>query len=237
MTRPLETVLLLAAACAGCGEGDRAADGPKETHSDASAHDAQAPVGLLADAEIHDAAATEDAGAQTCDLLQCDAVETDIARFAACCTPARACGLRPADAVTIATFEASLAPEYNEPGACLPLDKLTTKSPTLDEQRVPNPGGVDIYITTECETSGILSLPFKGCCLPSGRCGVSSYPVYSTLAVVLEGMSAGFTQLECVSSDEMNRQLQATVLAGFGAIPSTDGPCDYEGLVERLQAP
>jgi hypothetical protein len=71
--------------------------------------------------------------------------------------------------------------------ACVPETKLFHSGPTGESQRVLTEDGGQVLITTDCPTEFITSLPFRGCCLPSNECAISTHPIHGELGVVHSG--------------------------------------------------
>lgn len=94
---------------------------------------------------------------------------------------------------------------------------------------------MDQLITPDCETRALLAFPLPGCCLPNDRCGISTYQIHSILQAVVI-FPAPFTEVECVSVEELNTQFRATLFAGAAQIPPSNGSCNYADLNMRLSA-
>jgi hypothetical protein len=69
--------------------------------------------------------------------------------------------------------------------------------------------------------------------MPNSRCGISTYHVADIL-LLLGGIPAPFTRVQCTSVETLNLQFRVTPLAGMGQIPPSDGPCDYPALDAKL---
>jgi hypothetical protein len=148
-----------------------------------------------------------------------------------CCSESFACG-----------FEVNAAPQFRETLAtalnlgedetCIERDRFFLTHPGTDDLRTVTEDGEEIILALECDTASFLSFNFPGCCMPNGRCGVSTYGLWDTIAVF--DPEAGFAKQECVSAKELNEQIGDSKLRGLRYLPNTDKACDFEGLDERL---
>jgi hypothetical protein len=179
--------------------------------------------------------ASVDASFPTCRAAaDCSSARTVTSTLEGCCTDDHQCGL---DDLQLTE---QLREVYNmaigvPPGTrCVPLSKLFAARPTYENKRVPIADGGQLLISTDCPTVYFSSLPFRGCCLPSNECAVSTYPVSGELGVLLNDGSQPFAQLECVTSEQLNAQFKASALAAVGNLPATSGSCDYAVLDETL---
>jgi hypothetical protein len=189
-------------------------------------------------ANTSDAGAAGDGGTQSaCELPEdCKDVKTPQFEVEACCSREVKCGFRPptgaveelADTVTNV-----VDPEREFKDGCVPRERHFLTFPGLMDERIATEDGKEILIAEECEQSAFLSVAFAGCCMEDGRCGISTYQIYDTLAVVV-GSDAKLAQLQCVPSDTMNAHIAETSLAGFAFLPERTGRCDYAALDERL---
>ena len=179
--------------------------------------------------------AVVDASFPSCrNAADCSSARSAASTLEGCCTDEHQCGL---DALELTD---QLREVYNlaigvPPGTrCVPLSKLFTARPTYESKRVPIADGGQLLISTDCPTVYFSSLPFRGCCLPTNECAVSTYPVSGELGELLDGGTEPFEQLECVTSEQLNAQFKATALAAVGNLPITSGSCDYAALDKTL---
>lgn len=126
-----------------------------------------------------------------------------------------------------------LYPENLDDGTCRPNSAVFLELPGQDEQRISTEGAPDQLITPDCGTRGLLSFPLPGCCMQDNRCGVSTYQIADIL-LLLGGIPAPFTRVECVRVETLNAQFRVTPLAGMGQLPPSNDTCDYADLDARL---
>ena len=180
-----------------------------------------------------DGPSIRDASASTCEIPpDCERVPLPGASLEPCCTDAIACGFEmkgglPGQAETVAS-----AVNLRDGETCAPRDRFFIEHPGNEDMRVETDSGEEILLTTGCNTASILSISFAGCCMPNNRCGVSTYGIWDTLAVIAPG--AAFAQLECVASKVLNTQIENSLWRGLRFLPDTDKPCDYAALAADL---
>lgn len=179
--------------------------------------------------------ASVDASFPTCrTAADCSSARSATSTLQGCCTDDHQCGLDDLELTD------QLREVYNmaigvPPGTrCVPLSKLFFARPTYENKRVPIADGGQLLISTDCPTVYFSSLPFRGCCLPTNECAVSTYPVSGELGELLGDGAQPFEQLECVTSEQLNAQFKATALAAVGNLPATSGSCDYADLDKTL---
>lgn len=166
----------------------------------------------------------------------CLALTTAFYDFEPCCRPGQPCGYEFVGSEELRElfyedlFSVSTATE------CIPDNWVFGELPGATNERVQGADGHSILLSSECEGRSILNMPLPGCCLPDNSCGVSTYQTYDTLAELLVDGEAAFTQLECVLVAEMNAQLKATHLAGFGRLQPHNHGCDYAALLAEVSA-
>ena len=119
-------------------------------------------------------------------------------QFDACCTEALACGIDMSpfasqlDALDRAVVEQVFPAGFGPSNTCLPPGAMFIPVPGSPVQRVHAEGGPDILITPECKTYNVYNFAMPGCCLPSGRCGMSSHLVLSdTIKLAAPGSELG----------------------------------------------
>jgi hypothetical protein len=181
-----------------------------------------------------DGGQASDAAIVSCGAVAaCPSVRTAILNIDTCCTKDIECGYdNPGmNEVERVSFYEAIGADPNEP--CFPASKLFKVGPTNESDRVVTPDGGQLLVSSDCPTVYMTSLPFRGCCLPSNECAVTTHPLQVELGV-LAGGSYPFTQIECVPVEELNAQFKASPLAGFGALPSAPGTCDYAALDRTL---
>lgn len=200
-----------------------------------------APPGSGSEQVRGDAAAEESArkpATRTCrPEKSCKSVLTSVFTLEACCTEEVECGFdltHPEDLRSSVLAAFGVPEDANAEERCVERSRYFLTFPSDAEERVATGRGEDLLVTRDCESSSMLSVSFAGCCLPNDRCGISTYLIHDTLAVLAEDPQAPFAQLECVSVAEMNRQLSESILAGFAHLPQTEGSCDYAALAARL---
>jgi len=176
-----------------------------------------------------------DAQAFRCDVpADCLAVTTSALSLSPCCSATVRCGLAYASSIVLdrASFYTSLGLPAGE--TCIPDSKLFHTGPTADNKRVPTSDGGQVLQANDCPTSFVTSIPFRGCCLPTNECAITSYPANNELKVLVDGMDLPFTRVECVKAEELNAQLRASPLAGYARVLSTTGSCNYGELDRTL---
>ena len=88
--------------------------------------------------------------------------------------------------------------ELREDETCVARERFFLRQPGSEELRIATDAGEEILLTTECDNASVLSINFIGCCMPTGRCGLSTYGMWDTFAIALP--DAAFSKLQCVSS-------------------------------------
>ena len=126
-----------------------------------------------------------------------------------------------------------LYPTELDDGTCRPNSAVFLEMPGQDKQRITTEGAPDQLITPDCESRALLSFTLPGCCMPNDRCGVSNYHIADIL-LVLGGIPAPFTRVQCVDVETLNAQFRVTPLAGLGQLPPSAGTCDYAKLDAEL---
>jgi len=233
---------MAALALGACSEGDPAttdATTPPPTR-EAGAGSADASSGKNLDAgALLDAAsanpARSDAQVVRCTVApDCLSVRTAVLSLAPCCSEATSCGFAYESSIVVdrATFSASLGLAPGE--SCVPETTIFHTAPTGESQRVPLGDGGQVLVSTDCPTSFVTSIPFRGCCLPNNECALTTYPAQAELKVLVDGADLPFTRIECVKADELNAQIKASQLAGYGRVLSTTGSCNYAELDRTL---
>lgn len=176
--------------------------------------------------------AMSDAAAATCSLPpDCEGAKTAVFSLEPCCTERVACGFASIDAppeLTELQETVATAVGLTDGETCAPRDRYFIRHPGSEDLRVKTESGDEILLTTGCDTASILSINFVGCCMPNNRCGVSTYGMWDTLAVLAPGEPFG--RLQCVSSKELNAQIGSSKLRGLRFLPDTDKACDYAAL-------
>lgn len=216
-------------ACAGAGaleEQEREAFDSKARSPAALSVDARSPSPDLVPR-------TPDAATAECTISpDCESVPLPLLTLEPCCTATTTCGfeLNSVDPEQRETVAAAVG--LGEGETCAPRERFFIRHPGAEDLRVSTEAGKDILLTTGCSTASILSINFVGCCLPNNRCGVSTYGIWDTLAVLAPG--AGFARLECVSSKKLNAQLADSQFRGLRFLPDTDAACDYAALDAQL---
>lgn len=207
----------------GCGEEAAANDTSNEQEGNADAKDS--------------GASSDGAMAAACELPpDCKSVNAPLLfAIEACCSARVACGFRVASGPSALgdTVVSVVDPDGAFEDGCVPRERYFLSFEGLMDERVPVEGGDDILIAHDCQTSAILSIAFPGCCLPSGQCGISTYQMHDTIAVLV-GPEAAVAQLECVPAATMNARLSETSLAGFARLHENGDNCDYAALDQSL---
>jgi hypothetical protein len=236
---------MAALALGACSNGDSdltdSAAPPRTLEAGTSSADASAAknldAGTLLDASASSALGG-DAQTSACNVPpDCLPVRSTALDLSPCCSEATRCGFAYVSSPVLDRdgFYATLGVA---PGtACVPDTKLFHSGPTGESQRVPREDGGQVLISTDCPTAFITSLPFRGCCLPTNECAVSTHPIEGELKVLAAGADLPFTHLECVKSEELNAQFRASPLAGFGRLTSLTASCDYASLDRTLPPP
>jgi hypothetical protein len=161
---------------------------------------------------------------------ECGSILTRRLELGACCTASDGCGLEFLHAGDMgpAYFTTLPKPDPADPySRCVPVEQLFTVDVTPDSRRVPSADGGTILVTSSCPTALFDNLEFQGCCLPNSACGLSTYPVHSTLEFLLGANDQPFAQVECVTADELNAQFRAAGLPGFANFSDPGTACDY----------
>lgn len=176
---------------------------------------------------------TKGEASRGCELpADCKSVRTVPITIDACCTELVSCGFKlDEDPRQRESARVALGAEPGE--ICIERSRYYLIFPGSEEQRVQVEDGDDLLLSTDCESTAMLSFSFIGCCLPNNQCGVSTYGVHDTLAVIV-GEDEPFTHLQCVTVAELNRQLADSSLAGLAHFRATEGSCDYAALDARL---
>jgi hypothetical protein len=235
----LATVALLSLAA--CGDSDPA-DSGKGLPEDASASEVDARASLPMDAGEARASRHPDGGAVPTDAqvgaceptADCLAVRASLIKLDPCCAESISCGLvYVSGSLSRADF---YGPLHLDVGACIPQSTLIFEGKTPVSLRVTLDGG-QVLVSDGCPTVFITSVPFRGCCLPSNECALSTDVVHNELGIIADDPGAPFAQAECVPPDELNAQLRASSLAGFAHLPSSNTSCDYVALDSTLPAP
>lgn len=178
-----------------------------------------------------------DAQAFRCDVpTDCLGVTTTPLSLTPCCSATVRCGLAYASSIVLdrASFYQSLGLPAGE--TCIPDSTLFHTGATADNKRVPTEDGGQVLQASDCPTSFVTSLPFRGCCLPTNECAITTYPANNEIKAVLNGADYPFTRVECLKADELNAQLRASPLAGYARVLSTTGSCNYAELDRTLPA-
>lgn len=245
MHKPNPLFWMAALAIGACSDSNSsptdAADQTRVPEASTGSLDAGGPSNLDA-GSLLDAAgpgtSARDAQPAACDVPpDCLSVRTSALSLAPCCSAETRCGFAYVSSVVLQrdAFYAALG---LAPGTtCIPETKLFHTGPTGESQRVPTEDGGQVLVSTDCPTSFVTSLPFRGCCLPTNECAVTSYPAQAELKVLVDGADLPFTHIECVKAEELNMQLKASPLAGYGRVLSTSGSCDYAALDRTLARP
>lgn len=174
-----------------------------------------------------------DAGMPACTLSpDCESVPLVFLELGACCTATTSCGLEVRNGPPDLRETVASVLELGEGETCAPRDRFFLTHPGSEDLRVATDTGEEILLTTGCNTASILSISFIGCCMPSNRCGVSTYGVWDTIGVLAPG--APFSRLQCVSSKTLNQQLEHSQFRGLRFLPDTDAPCDHAALDAQL---
>jgi hypothetical protein len=219
--------LVVLAALTACSDSESHALDAGGGAIDASLPAADARVDIDADARLD---LDVDAAVACAQAPDCVDVVTPFFTARACCGEGFRCGFEysGSSAADRDSFYRALGVEPS--GSCIPESKLFWTGPTIESQRVPLADGGQVLIASACPGAFYTSFAFRGCCLPNNECGVSTYPGYRELGVIVGGTDLPFTQIECVKSEELNAQLRSSVLAGFARFPSTSGSCDHAAL-------
>ena len=171
----------------------------------------------------------------------CQNIDSWIFTLTACCLEGNECGYELTNPPELRDLIAQMGQAgesgggFNALAACVPATEIFRREPGEEEKRIPNPGGMDQLITPDCESRALLAFPLPGCCLPSNRCGVSTYQIRSVLQTVAI-FPAPFTEIECVTVEELNAQFRQSLFAGAAQLPPSDGTCNYADLNMRLSA-
>jgi hypothetical protein len=210
-------VFFLALQAAACGE-ERAPAGP-EARPDSGTEQPEQPSAI----------------SSTCVLpADCLPIVSPFVNIGVCCGEELRCGF------DFSIVEGNIEPEvaaflgFDEEKPCWPRSKVFFEQPGSPEERVPTPSGTDILVTPACTSRNAANTPLIGCCLPGNVCGVSTHDATSAFSALSEGADEPFTKAECVTPEELNAQLAASVLAAFAHIPPSSGTCDYQDLDARL---
>lgn len=178
---------------------------------------------------------TLDAQAFRCDVpADCLGVTTTPLSLTPCCSANVRCGLAYASSIVLdrASFYQSLGLPAGE--TCIPDSTLFHTGATADNRRVATADGGQVLQASDCPTSFVTSLPFRGCCLPSNECAITTYPANNEIKALLNGADYPFTRVECLKAEELNAQLRASPLAGYARVLSTTGSCNYAELDRTL---
>ena len=193
-------------------------------------------AGPREDAGAQSATSRSDASSGSCTLPpDCERAESPIFSLEPCCTERIACGFsRTMVPPELQDLQETIATAVglHDGDTCAPRDRFFIKHPGSEDLRIQTQSGDEILLSTGCETASILSISFIGCCMPNNRCGVSTYGIWDTLAVIAPGEP--FSRLQCVPSSELNAQIGRTKLRGLRFLPDTDAPCDYAALDASL---
>lgn len=231
----LSTIALLSlAACSDSGSMPTDSAAPNgDGHVDASTGAGSMDAGTLLDAAGD--SGHGDASVASCELpSDCLPARSSLLSMDPCCSASFSCGFSYVSSSTITRdqFYATFQPE---PGtSCVPESKLFFTGKTGESQRVQAEDGGQILVSSACQTAFITSLPFRGCCLPSNECAVTTYAVHNELKVVIDGADLPFTHIECVKTEELRAQFRNSALASYGRLPLTTGSCDYAALDNAL---
>lgn len=222
---------MLALVLAGCS------DEPARSEADADIEVMGSVDGGMPDAREPRNANRGDAQAAACVLPpDCKSV-TAPPFFAveACCSEKVECGFAvpPPSDLNSAAVQRTVDPDGEFPDGCVPRERYFLTFEGLMDERVPVEGSDDILIAESCRSSAILSIFFAGCCLPENKCGISTYQIHDTIAVLV-GADAPLAQLQCASVEQMNELVAMTSLAGFAHLKPTEGSCDHAALDARL---
>jgi hypothetical protein len=218
----------------GCDEQRTEEESDRSASSEARA-DASLSRRRDAGATSADASSKRDSSSSTagqCTIPEgCEAADFGVTKLNPCCNESIECGLALEGS---AEFRDTLTSALDLPKdqTCIARDRYFLTHAGSEEKRVVDEQGNQYLLTYECDTASMLSWSFIACCMPNKRCGVSTYGLYDTLAVLVPG--APFSQPECVSSAELNAQLKDSKLAGLAHLHDTDKACDYEALAARL---
>lgn len=174
---------------------------------------------------------------------ECGRITTIGFQLDTCCTEALACGLDLRPSLEHASLlepeirEQVFPPELSEANWCLHPSRLFVPVPGPEEERVKVRGAADILLTPECDTYNMFSFPLPGCCLPTGRCGVSSHFSISNLIPFVAPGSEAVTP-QCLSPAEFRRQLRGSAIERIAQPPEIAKTCSHAALDARLpQAP
>jgi hypothetical protein len=215
---------------AACSDGD-----PEAQDSGLGAqHDAATgQVDARASRELDAGSPQTDAQVRACELASdCLAVRTFAVDLDPCCGDKSSCGFKHAGGVLSASdFYATL---HLDVGACVPETKLFFSGMTGQSERILVGDAGQLLVSDECPTAFITSMPFRGCCLPSNECAVTTHAIRGELGVLAGDASVPFAQSECLKPEELNAQLKASSLAGFARLPKTTARCDYAALDNTL---
>ena len=167
----------------------------------------------------------------------CRSVRTIAFQLEACCSETLACGL------DLGVFAEQGLPQeladqvfprdLTRENGCRRPGVMFVPVPGAEEQRVPVAERADILITPDCDTYNVYSFPMPGCCLPSGRCGMSSHLSLSNIVPFMAPGSEMETP-QCLTGADFNRQLRGTPIERLGDAPDITKRCDYRGLDARL---
>ncbi|MDB4985428.1 MAG: hypothetical protein JWN04_606 [Myxococcaceae bacterium] len=212
--------------------GSDALDAGMGIQQDASARQLDAGASFAMDA----AAMSNDSQARACEVApDCLAVRTFAINLDPCCGDGLGCGLEYAGgALSRDSFYATL---HMDVGACIPESTLFFTGKTAQSERVLLGDGGQLLVSDECPTAFITSMPFRGCCLPSNECAVTTHAIRAELGVLAGDASVPFAQIECLEPGELNAQLRASSLAGFAHLPKSTASCDYAALDSKLPRP
>lgn len=221
---------------------DPAAEAPRPLDASLGAHDGSVASPLDAsrqlDAQAASSPSDRDAQLLACDLpADCLPVRSPVFSLEPCCSESRGCGFDYASDGGIPRESLFPALGVAKDARCIPREKLFSSGPTGESQRVALDDGGQVLVSSACPTAFITSLAFRGCCLPSNECAVTTYAIHAELKVLAGGADAPFTQIECVKSEQLNAQLRSSSLAGLASLPSTTGSCDYAALDAMLARP
>lgn len=235
----LLTMAALATGACSNSNSDPTDAGTTPSAADAGTSTVDASPGVNLDAggriDAGDASSSRDAQTFRCDVpADCLGVTTTPLSLSPCCSETVRCGLAYASSVVLdrASFYMSLGLPANE--TCIPDSTLFHTGATADNKRVPTDDGGQVLQASDCPTSFVTSLPFRGCCLPNNECAITTYPATAEIKALLNGVDYPFTRVECVKAEELNAQLRASPLAGYARVLSTTGTCNYAELDRTL---
>ncbi|HKU38495.1 MAG TPA: hypothetical protein VJR89_10120 [Polyangiales bacterium] len=167
----------------------------------------------------------------------CDHISTPFFTGTACCTEKTPCGyeLPELDPETEMWFpnaraQLEMVTKDDPNHKCAPEWWFFGPRPGVNSQRYEQAGFDDILVAEECPSYTVLPHILPGCCMPDNTCGLSTNESWPTFEEFEGPGAAPFTNPECVSAEELNRQFRASRHLTTFARTVAAGSCNYAAL-------